>query len=285
MSQYPKQNSAYFECRFFDVSIDTVVTTIDRLGVATVTLNNPGRHNAFDDKTIAELQLAFEAVASNSDIRVMLLAAQGDSFSAGADLGWMKRMANYSYEENLSDARKLANMLRTLNYLPKPTIARVQGAAFGGALGLISCCDMAVASTRATFSLSEVKIGLAPATIAPYVVAAIGQRASRRLFQTAERFSAEEARMIGLVDRVVEEPMLDDSINTSVKAILANSPSAMKASKRLVFDVSNRELSDELVEETCELIARLRVSDEGQEGLGAFLQKRRPSYSKQRGNS
>ena len=285
MSQYPKQNSAYFECRFFDVSIDTVVTTIDRLGVATVTLNNPGRHNAFDDKTIAELQLAFEAVASNSDIRVMLLAAQGDSFSAGADLGWMKRMANYSYEENLSDARKLANMLRTLNYLPKPTIARVQGAAFGGALGLISCCDMAVASTRATFSLSEVKIGLAPATIAPYVVAAIGPRASRRLFQTAERFSAEEARMIGLVDRVVEESMLDDSINTSVKAILANSPSAMKASKRLVFDVSNRELSDELVEETCELIARLRVSDEGQEGLGAFLQKRRPSYSKQRGNS
>ncbi len=285
MSQYAKQNSAYFECRLFDVSIDTVVTTIDRLGVATVTLNNPGRHNAFDDKTIAELQLAFEAVASNTDIRVMLLTAQGDSFSAGADLGWMKRMANYSYEENLSDARKLANMLRTLNYLPKPTIARVQGAAFGGALGLISCCDMAVASTRATFSLSEVKIGLAPATIAPYVVAAIGQRASRRLFQTAERFSAEEARMIGLVDRVVEEPMLDDSINTSVKAILANSPSAMKASKRLVFDVSNRELSDELVEETCELIARLRVSDEGQEGLGAFLQKRRPSYSKQRGNS
>lgn len=267
------------------MSIDTVVTTIDRLGVATVTLNNPGRHNAFDDKTIAELQLAFEAVASNTDIRVMLLTAQGDSFSAGADLGWMKRMANYSYEENLSDARKLANMLRTLNYLPKPTIARVQGAAFGGALGLISCCDMAVASTRATFSLSEVKIGLAPATIAPYVVAAIGQRASRRLFQTAERFSAEEARMIGLVDRVVEEPMLDDSINTSVKAILANSPSAMMAAKRLVFDVSNRELSDELVEETCELIARLRVSDEGQEGLEAFLQKRRPSYSKQRGNS
>ncbi len=285
MSQYAKQNSAYFECRFFDVSIDTVVTTIDRLGVATVTLNNPGRHNAFDDKTIAELQLAFEAVASNPDIRVMLLTAQGDSFSAGADLGWMKRMANYSYEENLSDARKLANMLRTLNYLPKPTIARVQGAAFGGALGLISCCDMAVASTRATFSLSEVKIGLAPATIAPYVVAAIGPRASRRLFQTAERFSAEEARMIGLVDRVVEEPMLDDSINISVKAILANSPSAMMAAKRLVFDVSNRELSDELVEETCELIARLRVSDEGQEGLEAFLQKRRPSYSKQRGNS
>ncbi len=267
------------------MSIDTVVTTIDRLGVATVTLNNPGRHNAFDDKTIAELQLAFEAVASNTDIRVMLLTAQGDSFSAGADLGWMKRMANYSYEENLSDARKLANMLRTLNYLPKPTIARVQGAAFGGALGLISCCDMAVASTRATFSLSEVKIGLAPATIAPYVVAAIGPRASRRLFQTAERFSAEEARMIGLVDRVVEESMLDDSINISVKAILANSPSAMMAAKRLVFDVSNRELSDELVEETCELIARLRVSDEGQEGLEAFLQKRRPSYSKQRGNS
>jgi methylglutaconyl-CoA hydratase len=285
MSQYAKQNSAYFECRFFDVSIDTVVTTIDRLGVATVTLNNPGRHNAFDDKTIAELQLAFEAVASNPDIRVMLLTAQGASFSAGADLGWMKRMANYSYEENLSDARKLANMLRTLNYLPKPTIARVQGAAFGGALGLISCCDMAVASTRATFSLSEVKIGLAPATIAPYVVAAIGPRASRRLFQTAERFSAEEARMIGLVDRVVEESMLDDSINISVKAILANSPSAMMAAKRLVFDVSNRELSDELVEETCELIARLRVSDEGQEGLEAFLQKRRPSYSKQRGNS
>ena len=267
------------------MSIDTVVTTIDRLGVAKVTLNNPGRHNAFDDKTIAELQLAFEAVASNPDIRVMLLAAEGDSFSAGADLGWMKRMANYSYEENLSDARKLANMLRTLNSLPKPTIARVQGAAFGGALGLISCCDMAVASTRATFSLSEVKIGLAPATIAPYVVAAIGQRASRRLFQTAERFNAEEARIIGLVDRVVEESMLDDSIDTSVEAILANSPLAMKAAKRLVFDVSNRELSDELVEETCELIARLRVSDEGQEGLEAFLQKRRPCYYKQRGNS
>jgi methylglutaconyl-CoA hydratase len=259
----------------------TVKTTIDASGVAWVTMTNSQKHNAFDDAIIAELQSAFEEVDSNPAIRLMVLAAEGKSFSAGADLDWMKRMATYSYEENLEDAKALAQMLRTLNHLSKPTIARVQGAAFGGAVGLVSCCDLAVASPRASFSLSEVKIGLAPATIAPYVVAAIGARAARRYFQTAERFSVDVAEQLGLVSQTVEEDQLDAAIADWVSVLLVNSPAAMKASKQLVFDVADKPINNELVNDTCELIARLRVSSEGQEGLSAFLEKRRPSYFKE----
>lgn len=259
---------------------ETVVTTrIDQRGVATVSLNNPEKHNAFDDGIIAQLSEAFTAVAADPTVRVMVLASTGKSFSAGADLNWMKRMSSYSYEENLGDAKALATMLKTLNFMPQPTIARVQGAAFGGAVGLVSCCDMAVGSTRALFSLSEVKIGLIPATISPYVVAAIGSRASRRYFTSAERISAETALKLGLLSEVVAEAELDDAVENLIEHLLSNSPAAIRQAKALVFDVAEQAInddgdSDELIAMTSERIATIRVSKEGQEGLNAFLEKR-----------
>lgn len=255
-----------------------LLVNTDERGVATISLNRPERHNAFDDQLIADLTQAFEQVASDEQVRIVVLASEGKSFSAGADLNWMKRMARYSYEENLADASALANLLRVLNFLPKPTIARVQGAAYGGAVGLISCCDMAVASTRASFCLSEVKIGILPATISPYVIAAIGQRAARRYFTTAERFDAIAAAQLGLIAKVVEASELDCAVNELINQLLANSPAAISAAKKLVFEVADQPISDRLIARTSELIAGIRVSDEGQEGLSAFLEKRTPAW-------
>jgi len=257
-----------------------VTYSVDDRGVATITMNNPDKHNAFDDVIIAELHSAFDRANDNADVRVVILAATGKSFSAGADLNWMKRMASYTREENLRDSVALAAMLKALNFMSKPTIARVQGAAFGGAVGLVSCCDMAVGSPRASFSLSEVKIGLIPATISPYVIAAIGQRAARRYFTTAERFKADVALQLGLLTELVEEEALDTRINALVDSLLANSPAAVQAAKQLVFTVAEREITDGLIQETCEAIANIRVSSEGQEGLTAFLEKRAPSWVK-----
>ncbi len=257
-----------------------IETKIDDYGVATVTINNPDKHNAFDDIIIAQLHAAFEAIENDQNVRIMILAAMGKSFSAGADINWMKRMAGYSYEQNLQDAKALAKMLKRLNTLSKPTIARVQGAAFGGAVGLVSCCDMAIASPRASFCLSEVKIGLVPATIAPYVIAAIGPKASRRYFLTAERFSADEALNLGLLNNVVPGEELDDTIALLVSNLLNNSPQALGMAKQLIFDVANQTISNDLVTKTSELIASIRVSDEGQEGLSAFLDKRPASWLK-----
>jgi methylglutaconyl-CoA hydratase len=260
--------------------MDRVITDIDDLGVARVRLNNPDKHNAFDDQIIDELTEAFVAIADNSNVRVMVLGSEGKSFSAGADLEWMKRMASYSYEENLRDASALALMLKTLNEIPQPTIARVQGAAFGGAVGLVSCCDMAVAASAASFSLSEVKIGLGPATISPYVIAAIGQRAVRRYFVTAERFDAHRAMEIGLVNEVVDAEQLDQEIDRLIDALLANGPEAILAAKRLVFDIAGKPIDQQLIDSTCETIAAIRVSEQGQEGLQAFLEKRKPHWLK-----
>ncbi|MBT4832016.1 MAG: enoyl-CoA hydratase/isomerase family protein, partial [Porticoccaceae bacterium] len=245
-----------------------------------VRLNNPDKHNAFDDQMIGQLTEAFVAIADNSNVRVMVLGSEGKSFSAGADLEWMKRMASYSYEENLRDASALALMLKTLNEIPQPTIARVQGAAFGGAVGLVSCCDMAVAASAASFSLSEVKIGLVPATISPYVIAAIGQRAVRRYFVTAERFDAHRAMEIGLVNEVVDAEQLDQEIDRLIDALLANGPEAILAAKRLVFDIAGKPIDQQLIDSTCETIAAIRVSEQGQEGLQAFLEKRKPHWLK-----
>lgn len=256
----------------------SVTTDIDPRGVATVTLNRPDKHNAFDDAVIAELREAFAGLATRDDVRVVVLASQGKNFSAGADLGWMKRMAEYDYQHNLADARLLAGMLRALYELPQPTIARVQGSAFGGAVGLVSCCDMAVASSRASFCLSEVKIGLIPATISPYVIRAMGERAARRYFATAERFRADEAHRLGLVSEVVDEEELDATVAGLIDTLLQNGPLAVRAAKQLVTDVAGRDLTPELIEATCEGIARIRVSAEGQEGLGAFLNKRQPDW-------
>ena len=255
-----------------------VTTDIDNRGVATVRLNRPDRHNAFDDEIIAELQASFDALAANDAVRVMVLASEGKSFSAGADLAWMKRMASYSRDDNLADARALAAMLKSLYGMPQPTIARVQGAAFGGAVGLVSCCDMAVGSERASFCLSEVKIGLIPATISPYVIRAMGERASRRYFTTAERFDAQTAQRLGLLSEVAAGESLDAAVEQLVSTLLANGPQATRAAKQLVADMAGQPLTPELLEDSCERIADIRVSAEGQEGLGAFLEKRNPRW-------
>ena len=260
--------------------MDKVITDIDDLGVAQVRLNNPDKHNAFDDEIIGELTEAFVAIADNSNVRVMVLGSEGKSFSAGADLEWMKRMASYSYDENLRDASALALMLKTLNEIPQPTIARVQGAAFGGAVGLVSCCDMAVAASAGSFSLSEVKIGLVPATISPYVIAAIGQRAARRYFVTAERFDAHRALQLGLVNEVVDAEQLDQEIDRLINTLLANGPEAVTGAKQLVFDVAGKPIDQQLIDATCETIAAIRVSEQGQEGLQAFLERRKPQWIK-----
>ena len=256
----------------------TVITAVDARGVATVTLNRPEKHNAFDDSIIAQLREAFDALALRDEVRVVVLASEGKNFSAGADLGWMKRMAEYDYDHNLRDAQLLAGMLKALHDLPQPTIARVQGAAFGGAVGLVSCCDMAVADEGASFCLSEVKIGLIPATISPYVIRAMGERAARRYFTTAERFRAAEAQRTGLVSEVAATDTLDETLQSLVTTLLQNGPDAVRESKQLVVDVAGRDISAELIEDTCVRIAHIRVSDEGQEGLGAFLNKRKPNW-------
>lgn len=256
----------------------TVSYQKDPRGVVSITLNQPEKHNAFDDSVIAQLQAAFERAAADSGVRALVLQAQGKSFSAGADLAWMQRMASYSVAENRRDADALALMLSTLNQLPFPTIARVQGAAFGGAVGLVSCCDLAVAAPRASFCLSEVKIGLIPATISPYVVAALGERAARRYFLTAERFDAQTAKALGLVSEIAEEAELDSAIDALLIALISNGPQALKAAKQLVFAVANKPIDQVLIDQTSARIAAIRVSDEGQEGLQAFLQKRKPRW-------
>ena len=265
------------------MSIDTntsnkVLFSVNDSGVATVTLDNAAKHNAFDDAIIKTLTDIFDEIAQRDDIKIMVLAANGKSFSAGADLAWMKRMAGYSYENNLKDANALAKMLKALNFLPQTTIAKIQGAAFGGAVGLASCCDIVIASNKASFCLSEVKLGLIPATISPYVVNAIGLKASRRYFQTAERFFADKAMQLGLVDEVVEMDALPSAVENMISTLLSNSPQAMRQAKQLAFDVAYQDINEQLLSDTSERIARIRVSDEGQEGLSAFFEKRKPSW-------
>ena len=257
---------------------DTVLLEVDEQGVATVTLNNPEKHNAFDDVIIKQLTDIFNDISQRDDISILILASNGKSFSAGADLGWMKRMAGYSYEDNLKDANALAQMLKALNFLPQTTIAKIQGAAFGGAVGLASCCDIVIASTKASFCLSEVKLGLIPATISPYVVDAIGLKASRRYFQTAERFFSDKAQQLGLVDEVVAPDALTDEVNSMVAKLLVNGSQARRQAKKLSQDVAFQTINENLLKDTSERIAAIRVSTEGQEGLTAFFEKRAPNW-------
>jgi methylglutaconyl-CoA hydratase len=246
--------------------------------VARVRLTNPDKHNAFDDELIRGLTGAFLLLGGSDEVRAVVLESEGKSFSAGADLNWMKRMAGYDDAENKADAMALAKLLNVMNYLPKPTIALVQGAAFGGGVGLVSCCDIAIGTQRAAFSLSEVKLGLIPAVISPYVVAAMGQRAARRYFQTGERFSADEALRLGLLHEVVaDETALAEAGQKAVGAVLGVGPMAAAEAKDLVFAV-DRPLTEEVIEDTAERIARVRASDEGKEGVTAFLEKRKPAW-------
>jgi methylglutaconyl-CoA hydratase len=246
--------------------------------VATIWMNRPDLHNAFDETLITELTAACIALDEDQDIRVVILAGRGKSFSAGADLNWMKRAANNGIDDNLNDARALANMLRTMAEMTKPTIARVQGAALGGGMGLAAACDIAIASTKAIFATSEVKFGIIPSAISPYVLRAIGARQASRYFQSAERIDANRARDIGLVHETVEAEALDAKVQEIVSALLQGGPLAQTAAKGLIHAVDGKTVNQTLVEDTAHRIAHLRATPEAREGIAAFLDKRQPNW-------
>ena len=261
--------------------MSTAYTTLELAtdnAVARITLNRPELRNAFDDEVIAEITQAFAQAGGDAGVRVIVLAANGPAFCAGANLNWMRRMADYSRDENIADAAKLAAMLRAIAQCPKPTIARVQGDVYAGGMGLVAACDMAVSVDSAWYCLSETRIGLVPATISPYVLRAMGTRAAQRYFLTAERFTAAEAHRTGLVHEVVAADALDAKVDELVKALKAASPDALRACKRLIDDVDGRVIDDALIARTVEGIADIRASEQGREGVQAFLQKRKPSW-------
>lgn len=247
--------------------------------VAWVWMAKPAVHNAFDETLIAELTATLLALDADPTVRVIVLAGEGKSFSAGADLTWMQRQGAASVEENLADARRLAELFRTLSTLAKPTIARVHGAALGGGMGLAAACDICVASDRAVFATSEVKFGIIPSAISPYVIRAIGERQAYRYFQTAERISAARAREIGLVHEVTDsEGGLDPQVEAIVEALLAGGPNAQAAATDLIRAVANKPVSDDVVDDTARRIATLRATPEAREGLSAFLDKRQAAW-------
>lgn len=246
--------------------------------VAWVWMNKPEVHNAFDETLIAELTATLQALDADDSVRVVVLAGRGKSYSAGADLNWMQRQSAASPEENLADARRLAELFRTLAMLRKPTIARVHGAALGGGMGLASACDICVASDRAVFATSEVRFGIIPAAISPYVIRAIGERQAYRYFQTAERISAARARELGLAHEVTDADGLDAQVQQLIDALLAGGPGAQAAATDLIRAVANRPVDAAVIDDTARRIATLRATPEAREGLGAFLQKRPPAW-------
>ncbi len=259
------------------MSYDTLLVQQENR-VATVTLNRPDVRNAFNETMIAEITYVFRELAQQADVRAVVLAANGSSFCAGADLNWMKKMAGFTRDENRADAAQLAEMLRTIYVCPKPVVAKVQGDCYAGGMGLVAACDIAVAFEETHFCLSEVKLGLIPATISPYVIKAMGENAARRYFLTAERFTAQQAQHIGFVHEAVAADALDATVADIVKALVNNSPNAVKEAKRLVQDVAGRPLTDALIADTAERIADIRSSEEGKEGVRSFLEKRKPGW-------
>ena len=258
--------------------LETITVDIDA-GRATITLNRPDVHNAFDERLIAELTEAAETLSKDPSVRAVVLTGAGKSFSAGADLNWMKRMAGYSEAENKADARKAADMLAALASMPQPTVARVNGAAFGGGVGLVSACDIAIGAETAVFSLSEVKLGLIPAVISPYFIGAMGKRQAGRYMVSGERFDAPEARRIGLLHEVVPAGDLDGAVDTMVSGLMVNGPLSMAECKALIRAVADRPVDEAVRDDTAERIARMRASDEGKEGVAAFLEKRKPNWT------
>ncbi|WP_266181283.1 enoyl-CoA hydratase-related protein [Dyella humicola] len=252
----------------------------DQAGVRRITLNRPQVHNAFDDALIAELAAALASAGEDPAVRAVVLSGAGASFSAGADLNWMRGMASASEAQNRDDSLRLARLMRTLQYLPKPTIARVNGAAYGGGVGLVACCDIAIGVDGARFGLTEVKLGLVPAVISPYVIQAIGLRHARRLFLTGELFDAATALQIGLLHQCVPAEKLDETVDAALASLSKAGPLAQAEAKRLALRVAGASEveAERLDQENAALIARLRVSPEGQEGLGAFLAKRQPGW-------
>ncbi len=245
---------------------------------ATVTLTRAEMRNAFNDEVIAELTRVFADLGQRDDVRAIVLAAEGPAFCAGADLNWMRRMADYSRDQNVADAGALAEMLRVIYTCPKPTVARVQGDVYAGGMGLVACCDIAVSVDTAHYCLSEVKLGLIPATIGPYVARAMGARAAHRYFLTAERFSAAEAHRIGFVHEVVPADQLDAQVDELVKALTSAGPTAVRACKQLVQDVAERDIDAALIDRTVQGIAGIRASAEGKEAVQSSLQKRKPNW-------
>ncbi len=257
---------------------DNLLTRIDPDGVARLTLNRPEIHNAFDDALVAELTATLKRLDADPQVRVIVLTGSGQNFSGGADLNWMRRIAVHSERENPEDSIKLAELMQALDSFSKPTIAAVRGAAVGGAVGLVACCDIATATEEASFRFSEVRLGLIPAVISPYVIAAIGPRQARRYFLTAERISAHEAHRLGLVHEVVSYGELEESAQRMAREILRGAPAALVAGKQLVAEVARRPIDEPLRLQTAERIAALRASPEGREGVAAFLEKRKPSW-------
>jgi methylglutaconyl-CoA hydratase len=249
-----------------------------RGGVAWLTLDRPEIRNAFDDALIAALTRALRELDADAKVRAVVLAGSGPAFCAGADLNWMKRMAGYGYEQNLADARALAGMLRILDRMKKPTVARVHGPAFAGGVGLVAACDIAIGTPEAKFCLSEAKLGLSPATISPYVVRAMGERMARRYFLTAEVFDGIEAQRIGLLSHVSPSEKLDGEIEKMLEHLVQSGPEALAKIKDLVRSVSSGPISDALIEDTAQRIAEIRVSPEGREGIASFLEKRNPAW-------
>jgi len=256
---------------------DTLEITV-AAKVATITLNRPDVRNAFNETSIADLTMAFDEASQDKDVRAIVLAANGPAFCAGADLNWMKKMAGYSAAENEADALRLADMLRTIYFSPKPVVAKVQGDCYAGGMGLVAACDIVVAAEGVNFCLSEVKLGLIPATISPYVIKAMGDQASRRYFLTAERFDAREAHRLGLAHEVVPAEQLDTKVGEIVKALSGNSPNAVREAKALVRDIAGLPIDDVLLADTAGRIAAIRASEEGREGVASFLEKRKPSW-------
>ncbi len=260
----------------------SIETTVESHGVHRITLARPDVHNAFDDTVIRELYDTLESLKSTSP-RILVLQAQGKSFSGGADLNWMKKSASYSREENYRDAQALSSMLNALDSFPATTIAAVQGAALGGGVGLAACCDIAIASTSAVFALTEVRLGLVPGTISPFVIQAIGARQARRYFTSAERFDAVKAQQLGIVHEVVEPDALADRVDELINQLLQSSPDAQRSAKHLVKWVAPRVaggngIDQSLLDDTAAAIADARASDEGREGVSAFLYKRKPDW-------
>ena len=246
--------------------------------VATVTLNRPEMRNAFNETMIADVTAAFTALGARDDVRAIVLAGSGKAFCAGADLNWMRKMAGYSDEENRADAMCLARMLSAVYRCPKPVVARVHGDAYAGGIGLVCTADIVIAADTVHFCLSEARLGLMPATIAPYVIRALGEQASRRYFVTAEAFDCATAQRLGLVSEMVSVDALDATVQRVVDALVANSPNAVRECKQLVQDVAGQTLDDALIEDTANRIARIRASDEGRDGVASFLEKRAPRW-------
>lgn len=258
----------------------SVVTSFDASGVATITLNRPPAHNAFDEAMIAGLTKAFRDIGSRDQVRLVILAGEGKNFCAGADLHWMRRAALFSEEENLRDALAAAEMLRAADQLPQPLIAKVQGLVLGGGVGLVAAADIAIAADDAEFGLSEVLLGLIPAVISPYVIRAIGARQARRFFLTAERFPAAEARRLGLVHETAPAAKLAEKVDAISAALLRGGPKALRAAKELIARVSSQPIDEATIRYTAERIAAMRAGDEAAEGISAFLEKRPPRWRK-----